>query len=484
MEKDDNKNTDIAVIFRAEDFDGIYNFYVDHVALGYLNEDGLFVSEAGDEYFHIYDYAFLASELEKDDELCDNYVFAYRKKISDLYSVNKNTAEIMDSYLKNYSKYAYYFNDANELVYFVDTSSDIAIENVLIDIDSNERFDLDEDEDLDDFKEEILKKNSNKSTKYNYETFTNVDFRELSNELKNSIIGQNNTIESVVGTLYYNLNLKGGKALNMLLVGDTGVGKTEIFRIISKYYPCLIEDISQYTQSGYVGKDVDMIFQRLLSMVNDDVRIARKSIIMLDEIDKKSGYYNGEDNVAGISVLNELLKRIEGDSFQFSYKYKTINFDTFENMFVFSGAFSGMDLMGKNSIGFTPLETKKALLEDTICKYGLTPEFLGRISVIEQLNKLTYEDLYNIATKSLISPFKLQSERFSNIGIDFKYSDEVIKEIVCLAYETKEGARAINKVLSQTLVNACYEMSISDNKYHELELLEGCSSNVKRYVLR
>lgn len=233
------------------------------------------------------------------------------------------------------------------------------------------------------------------------------DIKDLEKEVLKSIIGQDVAVRKIVTAIYRAINFKTVKS-NILVIGNSGTGKTETIKQIAKRLniPYTIEDATKYTQEGYYGADVNEMILNLLENANMDIKKARKGIIVIDEIDKKAGHEVPHD-VAGTEVLKSLLKIIEGTTIKVpvetdSYNVKLVDFDTKNIIIIFLGAFSGLDIirdkrLNSNPLGFSIKEethkSKAKFLKQDLVEYGLPEEFVGRIDTIVEMNELTKKDL-------------------------------------------------------------------------------------------
>lgn len=315
--------------------------------------------------------------------------------------------------------------------------------------------------------------------------------KEITNYLDQYIIGQNHA-KKILAVAVYNhykrliYNSKKSEVeidkSNILIVGDTGTGKTLFARVIAKMLnvPFCIVDATSMTQAGYVGEDVESLLTRLLQVSDYNVDYAEKGIVFIDEIDKIS---RKEDNpsitrdVSGEGVQQALLKLMEGTVVnvppQGGRKHpdqKYIQLNTKNILFICGGAFSGIQhiinsRIGKLSLGFSRKKnmqkTKmdlKYLLPTDITKYGLIPEMVGRLPVLTYLSPLDKDVLLRILTEPKNSVLKQYQELFFMDGIKLTVDSKACQLIVDCAFDFKLGARGLRSICEQLFLDALYEM--------------------------
>ena len=271
------------------------------------------------------------------------------------------------------------------------------------------------------------------------------------------------------------------KKSNILLIGDSGSGKTLFAETIAKILniPLVIADASSLTSKGYIGGDVDDMLQTLLAKSDNDVELAEQGIIFIDEIDKISSNVssNGKQkDVTGSGVQENLLKMMEGTTVQIKNPRfhpmqggsQTIELNTKNILFIFGGAFSGLDDIIKEynnekyKMGFkTTLEKdveKQHGIVDYILDYGFSPEFLGRIPIISQLKKLEKEELLKIITEPKNSILKQYITFFKSSNIEIEFSENALNKVVEEIQNNKIGARALKKIFENIFLNITYDI--------------------------
>ena len=306
-----------------------------------------------------------------------------------------------------------------------------------------------------------------------------IDPQEIKKFLDQSVIGQDSAKMFIAVAVYMHYKRLQNPDImeksNICMVGPTGSGKTLIAKTIAKYLdvPFYIADATTLTESGYVGDDVETVISSLIESAGGDVELAERGIVFLDEIDKiarKSENVSITRDVSGEGVQQALLKVIEGTKLKVQMKRnrkhpqgESIEVDTSNILFVCSGAFVGMDAIKKTDLGVGFLQNKTVknnhahTTEDHLIKYGLIPEFVGRIGNIVELEKLTVKELAKIITDSKISPYLQYQKIFETEGIQLHIDKDAIKKICENCHQSDIGARGIknyfDSILRETLFN-------------------------------
>ena len=481
----DGPNNDIAI--KVKEVSAGFNkfFYVpeDIITGTYVKETDMFIDENQNEY------GLLSTGSPESDLL---YISPFNKyKVINEYGTDKNIWKTM-LFLLHSDRFIIGRKLEGKLVIFgLNFPIEAAKQNIDIECglteDTNELAEVEKSDDAEEKKTDITEKK--------------VRLKELREKVLATIKGEDEAVKAVTTQIIKNYRTKNPRnKQHILIAGPSGTGKTEMISIMCKELNIPFTKVvaTDYTQEGFVGKSVDQMIESLINICNGDVKKAENSILVIDEIDKKSPNVSfATDTISSKAVLDSILKIANRDVIQVSLRAntpyeETIDFDTSNLTIVCLGAFAGILGNEKAIIPFGQTETK-ANVEFTkqllIEKGGMPPEFMGRFECFVATKPLTKDNFIDIIKNSEGSQLKLEKEFFQDLGITVEVEDEYIDEIANIALKKEVGARGIKSAIGESFAFATEQVldeeeEVEKGKYKTLRLTKDTVSDPKKYYLK
>jgi len=293
-------------------------------------------------------------------------------------------------------------------------------------------------------------------------TYISYHFKRLSNSLKMEMENNGHNIEEA-------LKNTSNPKTNILIIGPSGVGKTETARRSSDAIkaPFIKEDLTKFSETGYVGRQLDEILLDLLVAAKGNYYLAQMGIVYLDEIDKVAGARVIGRDVSGTGVQNCLLTLTDGIENTFNIHGMPITISTEHVLFIAAGSFEGSPNSPSlkkiverrlKRYGIRDKDWTESLLTEDLITYGMSRQLMGRFPVRVFYRELTREDLVKIMTDCKESPLKAYKKDFEVWGIDLEITRDALEEIARYAEKEKIGARGLTAILSKVLKDPMYEL--------------------------
>jgi ATP-dependent Clp protease ATP-binding subunit ClpX len=317
--------------------------------------------------------------------------------------------------------------------------------------------------------------------------------KEIVTELDRYIVGQGAAKKALAVSVYNHykrIGLRGKPADvevqkgNILLIGPTGCGKTLLAQTLAKKLdvPFAIADATTLTEAGYVGEDVESVIKALYRNAGGDVERAARGIVCIDEIDKiarKGGMPSPTRDVSGEGVQQALLKILEGrtatitpDGARNRPQQELIQIDTTDILFICTGAFNGLEdivrrRVGERGLGFGASigvakddkdQLRSAARTEDLIKFGMIPEFMGRLPIIVSCDELNVDALTEVLWRPKNAVARQYERLFDMVGVKLRFTDYALRAVAEEAHRRKSGARGLRAILEEVMLDVMYEI--------------------------
>ena len=296
---------------------------------------------------------------------------------------------------------------------------------------------------------------------------------------------------------------------NMLMIGPTGSGKTYLVKTLAKILdvPLAITDATSLTEAGYIGDDIESVVSKLLAAAGNDVDKAEQGIIFIDEIDKIAKKKNSSQrDVSGESVQQGMLKLLEGSEVEVpvgatskNAMVPLVTVNTKNILFICGGAFDGIDKIigdrvGKKGLGFgAEIESKgqkkigellQQITPQDLLKFGLIPEFIGRLPIMAKLNELDINALIDILTKPKNALIRQYQTLFDMDNVELEFDKDAVKAIAEKAEKRNTGARGLRSIIEEIMTDIMFEIPSDDDVVSCIVHKECITDNVPPEIIR
>lgn len=471
------KYQEFAVIFKISYQNEEIKYIPYNIIFGNYDEEAkVFVDKNDTPYYHIID-------------MPENYGFACRNDISRITKAYPHVPlKLSKALLLNaMKKYNYHLGIEGET-----QTPIILIENQK---EKSQEIFLEQDimkyyqEKYPNFIEEFKTSEEKEEQEEDKNTEITINIENLYKKVTENVIDQDEPIRKILTAIWKQYsNFSENKSRNIFINGSTGVGKTEIFRTLTKELdiPYVMTSATEYTANGYVGKSVTDMLVNILDRADGNLERAQKGIIIIDEIDKIASQSSSSSQVNQRDVQEALLKLIEDGKFDISYKNQKYVFDTSKLMIIGMGSFSRIEIKEEKVVGFeqkAKKKTYKELTREDFIKNGMIPELIGRFPIIVQMNDLNYDSFVKILKEAKHNALNLNKNFLQNQGIKLSLNEETISAIANKAVKDKFGARSLDETIETALSVASFEIASNPGLYDELVITPETITDNKKYKL-